>query len=198
MSLIKAHVLDIDGVLCSSKKLHEIAFCRALKKFNYSVTEDFHKNHLDGLPTKVKLDVLHIVESERAEISAEKQKLTFELAENFIKFNQETYDLFKELKEKGYKIGICTNSIRQFAEKVVEIMKLTEFTDVLLSNEDVIKPKPDPEIYIKCINMLQVEPNRCIIYEDSKFGLEAAFKSLANVQYVKNPSYLKEKVRLWL
>ncbi len=198
MRSIDAFIFDIDGVLCSSKKLHEIAVIKALNIYGYNIDESYHRTHLDGLPTRIKLDILNVKQDLRDMITKEKQRLTFELADNYIKFSQEKLDIFKSLKYKHKKIGVCSNAIRDFSELVLDTMKLREFVDILLTNEDVQNPKPNPEIYIKCTKMLNINQSNCIIFEDSRFGLEAAFKSKANVCYIKNPNYLKDGVDKWL
>lgn len=198
MDNIKLFIFDIDGVLCSSKKLHEISFILALNKFGYNITEDFHKEKLDGLPTLVKLGILNVKESEIPLIFNEKQRLTFQMANDFIVFSQEKFELFREIKDRNKKIAVCSNSIRDFSKIVLQIMKLDGFVDLLLSNEDVTNPKPNPEIYLKCMNSLGVSPIDSVIFEDSKFGLDAAFKSMSNVCYIKNPDYLERRVKLWL
>ena len=59
------------------------------------------------------------------------------------------------------------------------------FMDHVISNEDVSDPKPNPEGYLKAINFLQLQPNQCLIVEDSPKGIEAAKKSNAHVYEVK-------------
>lgn len=194
----KAFIFDIDGVLCSSKRLHELALIKALSDYEIILTEKDHRQKYDGLPTKVKLLKLGVKEELFNQIFDKKQEYTFYLAPDFISYSEEKANLFQELKFRGRKVGVCSNSIRKFSELTLKIMKINKFVDILLSNEDVSKAKPDPEIYNKCISSLQVDKNNCIIYEDSKVGLEAAFKSMANVCYIKNPDYLEEKVKQWL
>ena len=183
---IRAIIFDIDGVLVSTKELHEISIISALNKYGYSITHEYHKKELDGLPTKIKLQKLNIPMELHTSISNLKQELTFSQAENYIKFRQDLFEMFNILSEKYY-IGICSNAIRQFCELVVKIMKLK--AHFIISNEDAL-PKPNPDMYLKTMNHFNISDKETLICEDSFFGLESAFKSGANVLYVPNPSYL--------
>lgn len=64
---------------------------------------------------------------------------------------------------------------------------LDRFLDLMLSNEDVVKPKPDPEIYLNAIARFGFEPGECLIVEDNEHGVRAARASGAHVLVVGNP-----------
>ena len=64
---------------------------------------------------------------------------------------------------------------------MMEKAGLIHFLDFFLSNQDVIKGKPDPEMYIKAISKLGLNPSECLIVEDNPNGLKAAYESGANV-----------------
>lgn len=79
--------------------------------------------------------------------------------------------------------------MRKFSEKrrkeytvcVMEQSDLLQYLDFFLSNQDVIKSKPDPEIYIKTIEKLGLTPKECVVCEDNKNGITAAKKAGAHV-----------------
>ena len=60
------------------------------------------------------------------------------------------------------------------------------FLDFVLSNEDVERPKPDPEIYSKAIAMFGLKPSQCLIVEDNDHGIRAARESGAHVMEVND------------
>jgi HAD superfamily hydrolase (TIGR01509 family) len=62
---------------------------------------------------------------------------------------------------------------------------LIHYFDLILSNQDIKNPKPDPEIYNKCISMLGLLPEECLIVEDNENGIKAAISSGANLFIVK-------------
>ena len=60
-------------------------------------------------------------------------------------------------------------------------LNLIEYVDIYLSNEDILKPKPYPEIYWKCMTFLNSIPNKTVIFEDSKVGILGASYTHANL-----------------
>jgi HAD superfamily hydrolase (TIGR01509 family) len=63
----------------------------------------------------------------------------------------------------------------------MEKAALKEYLSFVISNEDVINGKPDPEMYTKAINTLGLLPSECLIIEDNENGLKAAYASGAHV-----------------
>lgn len=190
--MIKTLAFDIDGVLVSTKELHEISFISALRQFGKDITHDDHKI-LDGLPTLVKLEKLGISPQSKEEIFNLKQKITFEQAQIYIKHSLYLENLFNNL---DFNIAICSNAIRPFCELVVKILKIKP--NLLISNEDA-KSKPNSDMYLQVMKYFDNLPEEVLIFEDSKFGLQAAYGSGANVCFIKDPSYLTlERINLYL
>lgn len=187
--MIKLLIFDIDGVIVQSKKLHEIAFILALKFYGINITEQYHKDNLDGLPTKNKLDKLNVKEYLKEDIFNMKQKITFEKAIDFLKFSDGLKNTLTILN-RDRKIALASNAIRKFCQLVIDEAGISDCVDLLMANEDVTEPKPSPLIYKKIMEHFNVSTIETLIFEDSKFGLDAAYKSGAFVCPIQNPSYL--------
>ena len=99
----------------------------------------------------------------------------------------EICELFVRLEKLGYKIGVCSNSVRRTVLTSLSGANLIQHCSVILSNEDVKNAKPHPEIYWKAMSMMGVLPEETIIIEDSPAGLLAAQRSRANYIRVDNP-----------
>jgi beta-phosphoglucomutase len=188
MDTIKAVIFDMDGVLIDAKDWHYEALNKALALFGFSISRYDHLVTYDGLPTKKKLEMLTI---ERGLpkglhhfINELKQIYTMEMTYQKCKpvFYHE-YALSR-LKSEGYKLAVASNSIRQTVELMMEKSNLVRYLDLVLSNQDVAKPKPDPEIYNTAIARLGFSPNECLIIEDNQNGIKAAKASGANVMIV--------------
>lgn len=185
MKKIKAVIFDMDGVLIDAVDWHYEALNKSLSLFGYTISESEHKYRFDGLPTSVKLKKLSLEkdlpEKLHGFINEMKQAYTIEYIFKYCRprFTHE-YALTK-LKRDGYKIGLASNSIRKTIEIMMEKANLINFFDVILSNQDVDKAKPDPEIYIKAINLMELQPEECLILEDNENGLKAAYDSGAHV-----------------
>ena len=120
-------------------------------------------------------------------VNAMKQKYTVDMV------RQRCHPMFQhqyalsQLKAGGYKLAVCSNSIRQSLELMMQRAGLDRFLDVMVSNEDVVKPKPDPEMYLLAMSKLGLTPEQCIIVEDNEHGVRAARASGARVLVVSNP-----------
>lgn len=187
--MIKAVIFDMDGVLIEAKDWHFDALNQALKLFGYEISRYDHLTTYDGLPTSKKLKMLSVVgglpEELHGFINEMKQRYTMEIVHTKCKptFNHE-YAL-SSLKAKGYKLAVASNSVRNTVEVMMEKADLTQYLDLMLSNEDVSKGKPDPEIYNKAISTLGLTPQECLIVEDNPNGVQAAIASGAHVLQVK-------------
>lgn len=185
MERIKALLFDMDGVLIDAKDWHYEALNKALGLFGMGISRYDHLHTFDGLPTKVKLQMLsdqyYLPEELHSFINQVKQKYTMEITEQKCRpmFHHE-YALSK-LHESGYKIAVCSNSIRSTIEAMMKKSELMEYIDEIVSNEDVTKPKPDPEMYITAIARFNLKPEECIVVEDNPNGIAAGKASGANV-----------------
>ncbi|TKX30603.1 HAD family hydrolase [Campylobacter estrildidarum] len=189
MSKIKAVIFDMDGVLIEAKDWHYEALNKALGLFGMEISRYDHLTTFDGLPTKDKLKMLSLDKglplSLHSFINELKQQYTIEIVYNSCKpkFHHE-YALSK-LKNEGYKMAVCSNSIRNSIKVMMQKSSLESYLEFYISNEDVSKGKPDPEMYNKAIKKLDLSPNECMIVEDNENGIAAARASGANVMIVK-------------
>ncbi len=187
---IKAVIFDMDGVLIEAKDWHYHALNQALEIFGFTISRHEHLTCYDGLPTKVKLERLSLEKglpsSLHSFINEMKQQYTINLIHSNCRprFNHE-YAL-STLKKDGYKLALASNSIKLTINLMMEKANLSRYFDLVLSNQDVKNPKPDPEIYIKAIQNLELKPEECLIVEDNDNGIRAAKASGAHVMIVKS------------
>ncbi len=188
MNKIKAVIFDMDGVLIEAKDWHYEALNKALNLFGMQISRYDHLVTYDGLPTKKKLEMLStergLPKALHQFINEMKQQYTMEIvyAECKPTFFHE-YALSK-LKNNGYKMAVCSNSIRNTIEIMMEKASLSDYFEFYVSNQDVKNGKPDPEMYIKAINQLGLAPYECMIIEDNENGIKAAKGSGAWVMEV--------------
>lgn len=94
--------------------------------------------------------------------------------------------LFNRLYSDGYKLALATMSHNTEAYKVLEVMNIREKFDFILTRDDVEHGKPNPEIYLKAIELLAVPKEECLIIEDSVNGIKAAIDAGIPVFAVTN------------
>jgi HAD superfamily hydrolase (TIGR01509 family) len=188
---IKAVIFDMDGVLIEARDWHYESLNKALGLFGSEITRYDHLVTFDGLPTKRKLEMLSLEGGLPIKlhdfINDLKQEYTWEIVYTTCKpIFHHRYALSK-LKNEGYVLAVCSNSVRKTIELMMEKSGLMAYLDFFLSNQDVVKGKPDPEIYTKAIIRLGLEPNECLIVEDNQNGIKAALASGAHLLKVENP-----------
>ena len=187
--MIKLVIFDLDGVLVEAKAIHYDALNKALGD-TYAIDWNEHLSLYDGLKTQQKLDMLSVRKglptSKHKQIWEDKQRYTLEALKN-LTFDSQLNETLSKLVDDGYKIAVCSNSIRKTVLTVLSKLSLIEYVDLIISNEDVKNSKPHPEMYWKAISTIGCLPEETLIVEDSPYGLLAASRSNSNVMRVGSP-----------
>ena len=194
MSKFKAVVFDMDGVLIDAKEWHYQALNSALDLFGYGIGLEDHLSRFDGLPTKSKLEILSreqgLPQHLHTTINIVKQERTLRLAAINCYPKPNLLTIMNYLKLSGYKIGLATNSIRLTTETMMRYAGLFDYFDVVLTNEDVLNPKPNPEIYLMACHSLKFRPEEVLVFEDNHHGIQAARNAGCVVYEVSSPDEL--------
>jgi HAD superfamily hydrolase (TIGR01509 family) len=187
--VIKLIIFDLDGVLVEAKTIHYDALNEALDT-NYQISWMEHLSIYDGLKTNQKLEMLTerkgLPVEYHKEVWDKKQKLTLQKLKE-LEPSIHLMECMESIVSKGYKIAVCSNSIRKTVLTVLSKLGIMEYMDLIISNEDVKNSKPHPEMYWKAISMMSVLPEETLIVEDSPYGLLAASRAKAHILRVKSP-----------
>ncbi len=184
-------IFDLDGVLIDSRDMHYDALNRALANVSqeYVINREEHLSLYDGLPTSRKLAMLTekkgLPADKHQQIWEDKQKATFEIFSD-LDHDYELMHYFKQLKSRDYQVAVASNSIRNTVKLVLLKLGLLEFVDYYVSNEDVNRNKPFPEMYWKCMVACNALPKNTVIFEDSHIGRQGALDSCANLIAIEN------------
>lgn len=185
MKEITAVLFDLDGVLVDACDWHYKALNKALVDLGHlPINETDHINTFNGLPTKVKLHMLNVPSNEIDEINSLKQKHTIDIINSHATIMNEKIELHKFLHSMGIKIACVTNSIRQTAELMLEKTGQLNYIDLLISNEDVEKNKPNPEGYNKAVSHWNLKKSECLCVEDSDKGIQAVVNAMIHNLWV--------------
>ena len=186
---IKAILFDMDGVLIEAKEWHYEALNRALKLFGMPISRFDHLTSFDGLPTLRKLELLTLErglpKNLHVFINEMKQKFTMEIVHARCKPTFIHEYALSNLKDKGYKLAVCSNSVRNTVETMMQRSALSCYLDFMMSNEDVSRGKPDPEMYVRSIEHFALKPTECLIIEDNENGIKAARASGGHLLVVR-------------
>ena len=187
---IKLIIFDLDGVLVEAKNIHYDALNDALGH-DYAISWNEHLSTYDGLKTRQKLDMLSdkkgLPKSRHNDVWQDKQNLTL-LKLRELEEDETLKTIMSTLVKSGYKIAVCSNSIRKTCLTVLSKLGIMEYMDLVISNEDVQNSKPHPEMYWKAISKMSCLPEETLIVEDSPYGLLAASRSKSHVLRVRNTS----------
>lgn len=192
--MVKLIIFDLDGVLIEAKEIHYETLNQAIEYVcgeAYVITPEEHLALYDGRKTREKLQML----TERKGLHPTYHDRIFDTKQAFtmkalrqVQPDTRLQFVMNFLKEKGYKLACCSNSVRTTVLTALAKLGLIEYMDLIISNEDVQNSKPHPEMYWKAMSTMKVLPEETLIVEDSPPGLLAAHRSRANILRVKNPS----------
>lgn len=192
MQKIKAVLFDMDGVLIDAKDWHYEALNKALGLFGMEISRYEHLVTYDGLPTKKKLEMLSaergLPKALHAFINDMKQQYTMEIVHTACKPNFLHEYALSKLRADGYRMAVCSNSIRNTIDVMLDKASLKPYLEFYVSAQDVKYGKPSPEIYLNAIARMQLEPSQCLIIEDNENGIAAAHASGAHVLEVESVS----------
>lgn len=187
-----AVLFDMDGVLIDARDWHYRALNDGLELFGVTITEEEHLTEFDGLPTRVKLNMLtekgRLPSHLHGIVEEVKQERTLREAASLCFPNIDHLMLISWLKNHGLKVGVATNSIRRSSETMLEFAGLMNRLDCLITNQDVSRAKPFPDIYLEGCRVLGVSPERTLVIEDSEYGKQAARDAGCTVVEVDSPS----------
>ena len=174
----KAVIFDMDGVLIDARDWHYHALNDALQIFDSAISREEHLGRFNGLPTRVKLQML----SEEGRlptylhpiIEEIKQERTLREAASLCFPRIEHLLMMSWLKSQGLKLAVATNSIRRTSSTMLTFAGLMDYLDILVTNEDVERAKPHPDIYVKASASLGLDPSEVLVVEDHDYGVQAA------------------------
>lgn len=189
--VIKAALFDLDGVVVFTDKYHYLAWKQLTDENGWEFNKDVNQR-LRGIPRIASLE--EILKHNNIDLPyEEKERLANIKNEYYVKMleNLNANDIFtgapefiKALRERGIKISLCSSS--KNAEFVLEKLKLASLFDTVVTGKDITNSKPDPEVFLKGAEKLDVSRFNCAVFEDAKVGIEAARKAGMKAVGVKN------------
>ncbi|HBV9912391.1 HAD family phosphatase [Klebsiella aerogenes] len=192
MTHIQAVIFDMDGVLIDAREWHYRALNQALALFGLTINREAHEGGFDGLPTREKLRRL----TERDGLPPSLHEFINEMKQQYTlqEIWQHCWPVFEhryalaQLSRRGYRLAVASNSVRQSMDAMLARAQLLPYLQFYLSNEDVSRGKPDPEIYLTAIRQLSLPPEACVVVEDNPHGIAAARAAGAHVLIVNSPA----------
>lgn len=176
--MIKGIIFDLDGVLLKTDQFHYLAWGKIAEKFSIPFSYEIN----DRLRGVSRMDSLNIIlsyskesfsEIEKEEIADEKneiyrsylQKMTPKDVDDSVR------ETLKKLKDIGLKLAIGSSS--KNTNLILEKTHLLEYFDAVSDGNNITKSKPNPEVFLKAAEYLNLEPSECFVIEDAVAGIDA-------------------------
>jgi len=171
----KALIFDLDGTLLDSMPLHYLAWKEiCMEKLDYDFTEEFFYAHAGVSSDNIFKEVQEITGKDFIPHDLAKQKeLLYETKIHKLTLVQPVVDIAIAYHGKLPK-SIGTGSPTEGSWMAIKAMGLDKYFDILVSKEDVPHPKPAPDTFLRCAELMGVNPTDCQVFEDGDPGLQAA------------------------
>lgn len=175
--MIKAILFDFDGLILDTETTEFIAFQEICRQYHYEMPLDVW-SQWTGSADSVQRACRHLEQAIGAPLDHDEIRSRHgEVFRGMIA----TADLLpgvieklEEGKRRGLRIGLATSAHYDWAVGYVKKYGLLDYFDCIRTKEDVIRSKPDPQIYREALAGLSIGPQEAIAFEDSLFGLQAA------------------------
>ncbi len=176
---IRAVLFDLDGVVVFTDKYHYLGWKKLADEKGWNFNEDI--NHgCRGVPRLASLQVL--LDHNKVDMQlAEKECLANIKNEYYNELLKQINDsdiypgvvpFLKKLKAEGVRLAICSSS--KNAQPVLDALNLSSYFDAVITGNEIVNPKPDPEIFLRGAKALNMHPLHCLVFEDAESGVEAA------------------------
>jgi beta-phosphoglucomutase family hydrolase len=184
--MLKAVIFDFDGVLVDSEMLHYQAFDNIFRPLGVQISVREYYDRFVGMTDEElfrlldKEKNLHLSEQQLQKLFREKATSFKRLASTQAAIIEGVPKFLKLLFDNKIPMAICSGALLEEIEMILKGAGLRDFFDVIVSAEQVKKGKPDPEGFLLALKLLNkktnqtIEPQNCIVIEDSHWGLEAA------------------------
>lgn len=175
MSEFKGYIFDMDGVVIDNHKYHFQAWMEFAKKYKFPLDEKIYREKFNG---KTNADLFKMIfgdiSQEKMDAYAQEKEQNYQrLFEPEMKAHTGFVDFMEYLTTRRCKVALGTSAPTFNVDFILDKLFLRKYFDVIVDGPQVSQGKPEPEVYLKCAAMMDLDPKDCVVFEDSLAGLEA-------------------------
>ena len=183
MAQIKLILLDFDGTLVDTKEANAGAYIEALAEFGIVIDKQEYLDKYFGMRC---IEFMRSVGLKSDEEIRAVRRRKIEIYPNYFhttRLNEPLWSWCQMMRSLGAKVWIVSTGHINNITNVMQHLNLSDGIDGIITGDDVERPKPYPDCFLKAMNIVGVTPEETIIFEDSVYGLQSAKDSGAS--YVK-------------
>ena len=175
----KAFIFDLDGVIVDTAKYHFIAWQKLAQELGIDFTPE-HNEQLKGVSRQQSLEIILKIGNATA-TDEQKTKWLTQKNDEYLSYISQidqseilggVLPILDYIKSKNQKIVL--GSASKNARLILEKTGIMSYFDAIIDGNDVSKAKPDPEVFALGAQKVGIEPENCIVFEDSIAGIQAA------------------------
>lgn len=194
---VKACIFDLDGVIVDTAKYHYLAWKSIADELGFEFTEQ-HNERLKGVSRMRSLEILLevggiILDTPTCELLADKKNKLY--LDYVLKMTPDEVlpgakEFLSELRQNS--ILTALGSASKNAMTILDRLHISQYFDAIIDGNKTAKAKPDPDVFLKGAQELNINPQYCVVFEDAEAGIEAAIAAGMRCIGVGSPATLRK------
>lgn len=177
-------IFDLDGTLFDTDYINYKAYEQALSEHGYSISLDYYARECNGRRYSDFLPPIIGKDKDMMETIHNKKLAAYPLYMHMAKPNIHLWNMIEALRG-NYHLAIVTTASRKNCLELLDCFQRAAMFDLIVSQEDVIAAKPNPEGFIKAMAHFEIGAKNTVIFEDSETGIKAAMETGASVFMIR-------------